>query len=33
VKAGDNIRVSVIGTRWELNDPYICVIARLAPHT
>jgi len=29
VKAGDNIRVSVIGTRWELNDPYICVIARL----
>jgi len=32
VKAGDQIRVSVIGTRWELNDPYICVIARLAPH-
>lgn len=29
VKEGDNIRVSVIGTRYELNDPYICVIAKL----
>jgi DNA-directed RNA polymerase subunit E'/Rpb7 len=29
VKDGDNIRVSVIGTRYELNDPYICVIAKL----
>ena len=29
IKDGDSITVSVIGTRWELNDPYICVIARL----
>lgn len=29
VKDGDQIRISVIGTRYELNDPYICVIAKL----
>ncbi len=29
VKAGDTIQVKVIGTRFELNDPYICVIASL----
>ena len=29
VKAGDTIQVKVIGTRFELNDPYICVIATL----
>lgn len=29
VKEGDHVRVSVIGTRYELNDPYICVIAKL----
>jgi len=29
VKDGDNVRVSVIGTRYELNDSYICVIAKL----
>lgn len=29
VKDDDMVRVSVIGTRWELNDPNICVIARL----
>ena len=31
VKAGDTIYVCVIGTRFELNDPYICVIAKLIP--
>lgn len=29
VKAGDKIQVKVIGIRFELNDPYICVIATL----
>ena len=29
VKAGDKIQVKVIGIRFELNDPYICVIASL----
>jgi hypothetical protein len=29
VKTGDTIQVKVIGTRFELNDPYICVIASL----
>jgi len=29
VKDGDKIHVCVIGTRYELNDPYICVIAKL----
>lgn len=31
VKAGDTIYTCVIGTRFELNDPYICVIAKLIP--
>lgn len=31
VKAGDTIYACVIGTRFELNDPYICVIAKLIP--
>ncbi len=29
VTENDNIRTSVIGVRYELNDPYIVVIARL----
>lgn len=29
VTENDNITVKVIGTRYELNDPYICVIAKL----
>lgn len=29
VKEGDNIYACVIGVRFELNDPYICVIAKL----
>lgn len=29
VKEGDKITVRVIGTRFELNDAYICVIAKL----
>lgn len=29
VTEGVKINVSVIGTRYELNDPYICVIAKL----
>ena len=29
VKAGDKIKVRVIGQRYELNDPYISVIAEL----
>ena len=29
VKEGDQITVRVIGVRYELNDPYICVIAKL----
>ena len=31
VKEGDEIHACVIGTRFELNDPYICVIAKLIP--
>ena len=31
VKEGDEIHTCVIGTRFELNDPYICVIAKLIP--
>ena len=31
VKESDEIHVCVIGTRFELNDPYICVIAKLIP--
>jgi DNA-directed RNA polymerase subunit E'/Rpb7 len=31
VKAGDTIYACVIGARFELNDPYICVIAKLIP--
>jgi DNA-directed RNA polymerase subunit E'/Rpb7 len=29
VKENDDIRVKVIGSRFELNDPYICVIGQL----
>lgn len=29
VKEGDTILCKVVGTRYELNDPYICVIATL----
>ena len=29
VKENDNIRVKVIGSRFELNDPYVCVIGQL----
>lgn len=29
VKEGDNIYVKVIGTRYELNDPYVSVIATM----
>ena len=29
IQDGDQIRISVIGARYELNDPYICVIAKL----
>lgn len=29
LKEKDEIRIKVIGTRYELNDPYICVIASL----
>ena len=29
VKPGDKIKVRVIGQRYELNDPYISVIAEL----
>ena len=29
VEVGDKIQVKVIGIRFELNDPYICVIATL----
>ena len=29
IKAGDRIRVKVIGQRFELNDPYVSVIASL----
>lgn len=29
LKEGDKIYACVIGTRFELNDPYICVIAKL----
>uniref|UniRef100_A0A6C0IMQ0 S1 motif domain-containing protein n=1 Tax=viral metagenome TaxID=1070528 RepID=A0A6C0IMQ0_9ZZZZ len=29
VKEGDNIVTSTIGVRFELNDPFICVIAKL----
>ena len=29
VNEGDKIHACVIGTRYELNDPYICVIAKL----
>lgn len=29
VKEGQRITVRVIGVRYELNDPYICVIAKL----
>lgn len=31
IKEGDQIFACVIGTRYELNDPYICVIAKLIP--
>jgi DNA-directed RNA polymerase subunit E'/Rpb7 len=31
IKEGDRIYTCVIGVRFELNDPYICVIARLIP--
>lgn len=31
VKESDEIHACVIGTRFELNDPYICVIAKLIP--
>jgi len=31
VKEGDKVYACVIGTRYELNDPYICVIAKLIP--
>ena len=30
VKEGDKITTKVIGVRFELNDPYICVIAKLS---
>ena len=29
VGENDKITVNVIGTRYELNDPYICVISKL----
>lgn len=29
IKEGQHITVRVIGVRYELNDPYICVIAKL----
>lgn len=29
IKEGEKINVRVIGVRYELNDPYICVIAKL----
>lgn len=32
VKEGDRIYACVIGVRFELNDPYICVIARYLPN-
>jgi hypothetical protein len=32
VKEGDQIHACVIGSRFELNDPYICVIAKLVPN-
>ena len=32
MKEGDRIYASVIGVRFELNDPYICVIATLMPN-
>ena len=31
VKESDEIHACVIGTRFELNDPYICVISKLIP--
>lgn len=31
VKEGDRIFACVIGVRFELNDPYVCVIAKLIP--
>lgn len=31
IKEGDRVYACVIGVRFELNDPYICVIARLIP--
>ena len=33
IKEDTNIKVRVIGVRYELNDPYICVIARLLENT
>jgi DNA-directed RNA polymerase subunit E'/Rpb7 len=30
LKENDNITVKVIGTRYELNDPYICAIASIS---
>jgi DNA-directed RNA polymerase subunit E'/Rpb7 len=32
VKENEKILVKVIGIRYELNDPYICVIAKLVRH-
>ena len=29
IKEGDKVTVKVIGIRYELNDPHICIIARL----
>jgi DNA-directed RNA polymerase subunit E'/Rpb7 len=29
IKENDNITVKVIGSRFELNDPYVCVIGQL----
>ena len=29
LEENDEVRIKVIGTRYELNDPYICVIASL----
>lgn len=33
IKEDSNIKVSVIGVRYELNDPYICIIAKLSDGT
>ena len=32
IKENDKITTKVIGVRFELNDPYICVIAQMANH-